>query len=370
MSIYNLITIETGVGFCPAPMENNDMFKAEDVKKLMEKVNDYRITEHPSSGDCSWERGAYMLGCLAAYDAIGRKDYHEYALKWADDNNWAFYDDGSDWAYKNADYKICGQSYLRLMEIDPTCGTMENMINSMERILNDPENDYWWWVDTIYMALPYYNMMGVKLGDSRYFDKAHALFENSKEERGCYDHEEKLWYRDERFLPDKARTASGKKVFWGRGNGWVIAGLARTLAVLPETNRYYDEYRSIFCDMAKALLPWQQEDGFWRTSIIDPEEFDTPETSGTALILYAYMLGINLGILDESWFEAVRKGFDGLNRIAVFENGKIGYVQVVAWGPGPVDRDASNDYAVGTYLLLCHEITKHIEKEQQAGAAG
>lgn len=338
------------------------MITAEEIKSLMIRVNDYHIAEHPSSGDCAWERGAYLLGCLAAYDTTGKKEYYEYALKWANDNNWDFYDDNSDWAYKNADYKICGQSYLKLMELDPSSGTMENMIKGMEIVLNDPASDYWWWVDTIYMALPYYNMMGMKLNDSRYFNKAHALFTNVKDERGCYDYEERLWYRDERFLPDKVRTSSGRKVFWGRGNGWVIAGLARTLAVLPETNEYYKEYFEVFSGMAEALLAWQQDDGFWRTSIIDPGEFDIPETSGTVLILYAYMLGINLGIIDKSYFESVKKGFEGLNRTAVFDSGKIGYVQVVADRPGPVDKFASNDYAVGTYLLLCHEIIKYIGK--------
>lgn len=338
------------------------MITAEKIKNLMVRVNDYHISEHPNSGDCSWERGAYLLGCLAAYDLTGKKEYYEYALKWANDNNWDFYDDNSDWAYKNADYKICGQSYLKLMKIDPSSGTMDNMIKGMEIVLNDPVNDYWWWVDTIYMALPYYNMMGMKLKDSRYFNKVHALFRNVKDERGCYDYEEKLWYRDERFLPDKARTSSGKKVFWGRGNGWVIAGLARTLAILPETNEYYNEYLEVFLGMAEALIQWQQNDGFWRTSIIDPKEFDIPETSGTVLILYAYMLGINLGIIDKRYFEVVEKGFEGLNRTAVFENGKIGYVQVVADRPGPVDKFASNDYAVGTYLLLCREIIKYLEK--------
>lgn len=339
------------------------MITGNEIKQLMFKVNDYRIKEHPESGDCSWERGAYMLGCLAAYDATGKMEYYDYALKWANDNNWDFYDDHSDWAWKNADYKICGQSYLRLMEIDPSTGTMDNMINAMEVVLNNTDVDYWWWVDTIYMALPYYNMMGVKLNDSRYFDKVYALFEDTKDRRTCYDYEEKLWYRDERFLPDKARTASGKKVFWARGEGWILGGLARTLEILPKTNKYYKKYLEVYIDMVNALIPWQQKDGFWRTSVIDPEEFPMPETSGTVLIAYAMMLGINLGILDESYLSAVERAFNGLNKEAVSPSGKIGWVQIVADRPGPVDKNAENDYAVGTYLLLCREIIKYMEKE-------
>ena len=65
---------------------------------------------------------------------------------------------------------------------------------------------------------------------------------NTKKERGLYDEQEGLWFRDENYLPDRARTADGKKVFWSRGNGWVFAGLARTLEILPEEHAYYREY--------------------------------------------------------------------------------------------------------------------------------
>lgn len=46
-----------------------------------------------------------------------------------------------------------------------------------------------------------------------------------------YDKEERLFFRDGNYL-DK-REANGKKVFWGRGNGWVWGGLAEILKTLP-----------------------------------------------------------------------------------------------------------------------------------------
>lgn len=340
------------------------MISIDEIKNMIVKVNDYHINKNPNSGDCSWERGAYMIGCLAAYEMTKNQKYYAYALKWAKDNNWDFYDDKSDWAWRNADYKICGQSYLKLMEIDPSEGTMDNMKKGMELVLNDKNVDYWWWIDTIYMALPFYNMMGMRLSDNRYFDKAFALFDDTKTNRGCYDIDERMWFRDIRFFPCEAKTISGKKVFWSRGNGWVAGGLARTLEILPKTSRYYNNYLEVFKDMIDALIPWQQSDGFWRTSIIEPEEFPMPETSGTVLIAYAIMLGINLGILDSSYFEYVQRSFEGINDISVLQNGKIGWVQIVADRPGTVDKNAENDYAVGTYLLLCREIIRFMEKEE------
>jgi len=50
-----------------------------------------------------------------------------------------------------------------------------------------------------------------------------------------YDPAERLYFRDKTFLDRK--EANGAKLFWGRGNGWVLAGLARTLAVMPKDYR-------------------------------------------------------------------------------------------------------------------------------------
>jgi rhamnogalacturonyl hydrolase YesR len=188
---------------------------------------------------------------------------------------------------------------------------------------------------------------------------------NSKVDRGCYDEEEVLWFRDERFLADVAQTLNGKKVFWSRGNGWVLGGLARTLRTLPKAHKYYEEYRSVFVKTAASLRKCQSPDGFWRTSLLDSEEFDMPETSGTALNVLGMIIGIREGILDESYLECVWKGFDALTDIAMDENGRIGWVQVVALKPGIVRQEATNDYAVGTYLLICKELIAYIQEKKE-----
>lgn len=338
----------------------------EEYKQLMEKVNDYWIGENPDTGDCSWERSAYFLGNMAAYDVLGKQEYLDYALRWANSNNWSFYiDTNENNPYRDnmtcADYQICGQTYLKLLSMNPEWGTDEHMIEVMERALADEKNDYWWWVDTVYMALPYYSMMGVTYNDDRYFDKVHRLFTNAKTERNCYDTEEHLWFRDERFLPDKARTMNGKKVFWSRGNGWVFAGLARTLDVLPEDNKYYAEYCQIFKEMAAKLRTLICEDGFWRVSLIEPDEYPMPETSGTAFFVLGMLMGVRMGILDKSYLECAMKGFEGLTTEALEESGRIGWVQVVADQPGPVRKESTNDYSVGAYLLILKEL---IEAEE------
>ena len=323
-----------------------------DLKERMERVNDYWIAQNPEPGNCAWERAAYFLGNMAAIEVLKKPRYLEYAVEWAQANHWNFYDNAAHCTV-NADNVSCGETYLDLMENYGILGKMEHIRATMEWTASDPHNDYWWWVDTMYMALHFYNRMGLLLEDDRLIDKAYRLYLNAKEERHLYDREEKLWFRDENFLPEIARTAGGRKVFWARGNGWVFAGLARTLRTLPPEQKYYREYREVFTGMAQALEKCQCGDGFWRPSLLEPEEYPMPETSGTVLTVLGMVIGVRLGILPERYMECALRGFDALNREAVEASGRIGWVQVVALKPGPVKKEDSNDYAVGTYLLVC-----------------
>ena len=256
------------------------MISIADLKERMERVNDYWIAQNPEPGNCAWERAAYFLGNMAAIEVLKKPRYLEYAVEWAQANHWNFYDNAAHCTV-NADNVSCGETYLDLMENYGILGKMEHIRATMEWTASDPHNDYWWWVDTMYMALHFYNRMGLLLEDNRLIDKAYRLYLNAKEERHLYDREEKLWFRDENFLPEIARTAGGRKVFWARGNGWVFAGLARTLRTLPPEQKYYREYREVFTGMAQALEKCQCGDGFWRTSLLEPEEYPMPETSGT-----------------------------------------------------------------------------------------
>ena len=95
---------------------------------------------------------------------------------------------------------------------------------------------------------------------------------------------------------------------WGRGNGWMAAGMAEILRTLPDDNydkpRIMEGYRS----MMAALLKYQADDGMWRQVIDDPEFWK--ETSSTAMFTYAMITGVRNGWLDEKIYgEAARKAW-------------------------------------------------------------
>ena len=88
-----------------------------------------------------------------------------------------------------------------------------------------------------------------------------------------------------------------------------------------------------------------------------------PETSGTVLNVLGMLMGIRLGILPEDYRDCAIRGFDALVREAVQEDGRITWVQTVAAAPGPVRKECTNDYAVGTFLLVCRELIYEMRAE-------
>ena len=85
------------------------------------------------------------------------------------------------------------------------------------------------WCDALFMGPPAMAAVSVATGDRKYLDLANRLWWKTTEY--LYDKDEKLYFRDSRYF--EQREKNGKKVFWSRGNGWVIAGLARLLQDMP-----------------------------------------------------------------------------------------------------------------------------------------
>lgn len=95
----------------------------------------------------------------------------------------------------------------------------------------------------------------------------------------------------------------GAHFFWGRGNGWVAAGLAELLSELSENNPYYSSILTGYQKMMSALLNYQTEDGMWRQLIDNNDAWK--ETSCTAMFGYAIAVGVQEGLLEESTFTPV-----------------------------------------------------------------
>jgi rhamnogalacturonyl hydrolase YesR len=96
--------------------------------------------------------------------------------------------------------------------------------------------------------------------------------------------------------------------FWGRGNGWMAAGVAELLVSLPQDNPDRPRILEGYQKMMASLLRYQGKDGMWRQLIDD--EGSWPETSGTAMFTFAFIAGVKNGWLDvQTYGPAARKAW-------------------------------------------------------------
>jgi rhamnogalacturonyl hydrolase YesR len=99
--------------------------------------------------------------------------------------------------------------------------------------------------------------------------------------------------------------------FWGRGNGWVAAGMAEILRSLPQNHSKRARILKGYRLMMASLLRFQGQDGLWRQLIDHPEAW--PETSCTGMFTFAMITGVKNGWLDAGAYgPAARKGWLGL----------------------------------------------------------
>jgi len=96
--------------------------------------------------------------------------------------------------------------------------------------------------------------------------------------------------------------------FWGRGNGWMAAGMSELLRSLPKNNVNRERIMKGYKTMMASLLKYQSEEGMWRQLIDDPQSW--PETSSTGMFTFAMITGVKNGWLDEKTYgPAARKAW-------------------------------------------------------------
>lgn len=147
------------------------------------------------------------------------------------------------------------------------------------------------------------------------------------------------------------RDDKERKLFWSRGNGWVMGGLVRMLQVMDKRDPKRSIYAKLFSDMAAKLVTLQKADGYWPASLLDNDPASPPESSGTAFFTYAFAWGVDNGLLDRNAYEpAAVRGWHALQH-AVQSDGMLGWVQQVGDRPDSVSATETQFYGSGAFLL-------------------
>lgn len=348
----------------------------KDVIAIIDKVNNRWQSTHPESGNSFWHVSAYHTGNMEAYKVTQNKKYLDYSMAWAEKNQWmgAKSMDKSEWKYNYGetdkhvlfgDWQICFQTYIDLYNFtgkkDPQ--KIARAKEVMEYEMSTSANDYWWWVDGLYMVMPVMTKLYNVTGNQMYLEKLDSYLQYA--DSIMYDSEAKLYFRDAKYVYPKHTSANGKKDFWARGDGWIFAGYAKIIQDLPKKAKHREEYIQRFKEMAQALAAAQQKEGYWTRSILDPEHAPGPETSGTAFFTYGFLWGINNGILDKkTYLPVAEKSWSYLTTFALQADGTVGYVQPIGEKAIPgqvVDKNSTADFGVGAFLLAASEMYRFVK---------
>jgi rhamnogalacturonyl hydrolase YesR len=321
------------------------------VTAIMRRVADYEIARFGSDNNNDWVRAVFHTGMLAAYRALGDAKYHDYTENWGKANNWQIHT--SNKGVRFADNQTCVQSYAELYQEAPTAQNAAMIAaaqTTYDTMVASPKAGRveWYWCDALYMAPAGMVRVAKATGKTQYTKLMNDMFWDTK--AFLYDPAQSLFWRDESYKnTDK---------YWARGNGWVIGGLVRIMEDLPADDSHRADYETLLKEMSTKLRSVQASDGFWRSSLTQPNAYTTPETSGTTFFCFGIAWGINHGILDRAtYLPVVTKAWAALGT-AVNAQGRLGWVQAVGQAPGPSTADATNDYATGAFLLAGEQVLK------------
>ena len=154
-----------------------------------------------------------------------------------------------------------------------------------------------YWIDDMYMVTAVEVQAYRATGDRKYLDRA------AHEMSGYLD---KLQQPNGLFY-----HAPDVPFFWGRGNGWVAAGMTELLRSMPQDHPEGAHILSSYRKMLATLLKYQNQDGTWNQLIDHPEAW--PETSSTGMFTFAMIAGVKNGWLDKKIYApAARKAWLGL----------------------------------------------------------
>lgn len=335
--------------------------QASDILATMERVADWQLA-HPATYDpTDWTQAAGYAGIMALAGLSGSPRFQDAMVRMGEANAWQL----GKRPYHADDHAV-GQTYAELSQrlrdprmiapmrerFDWILAHPKDDILEFDEARNPDRTDRWSWCDALFMGPPAWLKLWAATGEAKYLDFAVAKWWVTSDY--LYDPEEHLYFRDSTQFAK--REANGKKVFWSRGNGWVIAGLARTLDVLPADHPSRPRFVKQFEEMAAKLASLQRADGLWRASLLDPASYPLQETSGSAFHTFGLAWGINRGLLDRARYEpVVRRAWAALSS-KVDADGRLTHVQPIGYDPRRFEPESTAPYGVGAFLLAGSEV--------------
>jgi rhamnogalacturonyl hydrolase YesR len=334
------------------------------VDAAMRKVADWELPRSEPYMDPSWTWAVLGTGFMAASRELNDPRYRDAMQRMADKYHWELSSEdrvGRGWPDNND--QAMGQTYLELYFVDPKPEKLDPTRKGLDGLIGVPQppppsdqfQQLWWWCDSLFMGPPLWARVATATHDPKYLD---YLDKRWWEVSGAmYDPHYHLFFRDKIYIG--VMDPAGKPIFWSRGNGWVMGGLARTLEYMPKDFPDRARYETQLREMAAALASIQDpKNGVWHSDLLDTADYPQPELSGSTLITFGLAWGVNNGVLDRATYTPViAKAWRGIVN-EIYADGRLGNIQQTDEAPQHYLPASSYNFGVGGFLLAGSEVAK------------
>ncbi len=330
---------------------------------LKDYLSDYR----PYKTYWNYEDGCVLIGCIDLYLATGDEAYRDFVMRYL---NTYVAEDGTIPNYETGKFNIdsinCGKALFFAWTQTKEEKWQRAIAFHMERLRQHPRcacGNFWHkqnypnqiWLDGLYMAQPFY------MAYEKLFDKyAHVQditdqFRNVR--RFLYQPEKGLSYHafdEARIQPWCNRETGCSPNFWLRSMGWYLMALIDCIDLSNE--QLFEHYKAlvdIFRESILGIMRYQEPRTGLFYQVIDRGDVKDNylETSGSAMVAYALLKGVRLGVLDpETYAEEGKRVYRSLEANKLHTDGEgrlhLGDICAVA-GLGPGEK---RDGSVAYYL--------------------
>jgi rhamnogalacturonyl hydrolase YesR len=344
------------------------VFDTTEIVNRLEKAADWQLNNPSEHGELEWHCAPFYMGLTDLFELTGDEKYIEQVKSVGQKNNWRIRD-----RRYHADDHAVGLSYIKLYQNFNNSAMIAPLIKEFDLILANPpqqtikgddgvvrlryNRERWNWCDALYMAAPVWTGMGSVTGEKKYVD--YMVQEWKQAHEWYWSEEDSLYFHDRRDI--KKLSPTGKRVFWARGDGWVIAALVEVLQFLPKDHPERVYFETIFKKMAAKLIAIQKANGTWSPSLLDPYHPPQDDISGSVFYVYGLAWAVNNGLVDREEYEPfVRKGWRALCERQK-EDGRLINIQPVGGYPVAFDPETTEIFGVGGFLSAGSEVWKMIQ---------
>lgn len=297
-----------------------------------------------------WNHGILYQGLVAFSRRTGEDAPADLVATIGRENHWEI--GKAPWrSFDHPDDFAIGAAYVALAPLRPEPAMLHPLRSRLRQVMASAGPTDPWWIDALAMAPPTWADLACHDRDRAPLQLAAARSLQVAKE--LQSPEQRLFFRDQRQKL-QAEEAGRTPVFWGRGNGWAVAGLARVLARLPAENPRRDPLLRLYRDTVEALMARRTSDGQLPTDLARPEMGG--ETSATALLVFAVTHGINSGLLErQRWQAPILFSWEHL-LTRVKASGELADVQPPGETPGPSHHLSLQPFAAGLVLMAGEEV--------------